>query len=44
VTAALLYIRTPACAPAGPAEYRLAPRTVDNVSGATAGPLSTLIF
>ncbi|MCD1621025.1 hypothetical protein K7H20_23555, partial [Salipiger manganoxidans] len=44
VTAALLYIRTPACAPAGPVEYRLAPRNVDNVSGATAGPLSTLIF
>ncbi|MCD1621046.1 hypothetical protein K7H20_23660, partial [Salipiger manganoxidans] len=44
VTAALLYIRTPACAPAGPVEYRLAPRNVDNVSGPTAGPLSTLIF
>ncbi|MCD1620012.1 hypothetical protein K7H20_18300, partial [Salipiger manganoxidans] len=44
VTAALLYLRTPACAPAGPVEYRLAPRNVDNVSGPTAGPLSTLIF
>ncbi|MGR3480369.1 TipJ family phage tail tip protein [Salipiger marinus] len=44
VTAALLYIRTPASAPAGPVEYRLAPCNVDNVSGPTAGPLSTLIF
>ena len=44
VTAALLYQRTAASATAGPAEYRLVPRNVDNVSGPTAGPISTLIF